>query len=62
VELTQIAAQSADFLLSVSLRTLPLFAVAGLVCLGMRRASAASHHLLWAVFSSCPCSAPCSRR
>ena len=49
MELTSFAAHAAAFLLSVSLKTVLIFAVAGLVRLGLRRASAASRHLLWAV-------------
>ena len=49
MELTPFAAHVAAFLLSVSLKTVLIFTVAGLVCLGLRRASAASRHLLWAV-------------
>ena len=43
------AASFLSFLLDVSLKSLPIFAAAGLVCLGLRRASAASRHALWLV-------------
>lgn len=43
------AASFISFLLDVSLKSLPIFAAAGLVCLGLRRASAASRHALWVV-------------
>ena len=40
------AASFLSFLLDVSLKSLPIFAAAWLVCLGLRRASAASRHAL----------------
>ena len=43
------AASFLSFLLDVSLKSLPIFAAAGLVCLRLRRASAASRHALWVV-------------
>ncbi len=41
------AAHAASFLLDMSLRSLVLFGVTGLLCLALRRASAASRHVLW---------------
>ncbi len=41
------AASAARLLLDVSLKSLPLFAVAGLACWGLRRVSAAARHALW---------------
>lgn len=49
MELTRIAAQTASFLADVSLRSLLVFAAAGLACLLMRRASAAARHLVWSM-------------
>lgn len=49
MELTRLAAQTASLLVDVSLRSLLLFAAAGLACLLMRRASAAARHLLWSM-------------
>jgi len=43
------AASFLSFLLDVSLKSLPLFALAGLGCLWLRCASAASRHALWVV-------------
>lgn len=43
------AATFLSLLLDVSLKSLPVFALAGLVCLGLRRASAAARHALWVV-------------
>lgn len=49
MELTRLAAQTASFLVDVSLRSLLIFAAAGLACLLMRRASAAARHLVWSM-------------
>lgn len=49
MELTRLAAQTASFLVDVSLRSLLAFAAAGLACLLLRRASAAARHLMWSM-------------
>lgn len=49
MELIHLAAHAAAFLLDVSLRSLPIFAAAGMAFLWMRWASASVRHLLWLV-------------